>query len=198
MNNTWYYSEGDKSVGPLSLADLTAIFSRVSDARDVLVWRNGFSNWIRAEDVPELAAHIVKPPPLQKLEPAFPAMSMAARWGKGILYAGSGLLGLFLFRYLFGHHVGFEDYEVYFLVCYAFLLGWLEGTKQIGVKRPMKTISTRTIVALLWATVLAFLIYVAATQGTYSVLFRFSISFFATLAAIELVRPAARWIKRQF
>lgn len=70
MSNTWYYSEGDKSVGPLSLAELTAILSRVSDARDVLVWRNGFSSWLRAEDVPELAANIVKPPALMaELEP---------------------------------------------------------------------------------------------------------------------------------
>lgn len=161
------------------------------------MWRNGFSSWVRAEDVPELAAHLVKPPPLmEKLEPAFPAMSMAARWGKGIVRAG----GFTLVIYLLDHY-WFEnkhDAEFYFLLIYAFMWGWLDGTKQIGVKRPKRTISTRTIVALLCAVVLAFLIYVAATQGTSSVLFRFSISFFATLAAISLVGPAARWINRRF
>jgi hypothetical protein len=202
MNNTWYYSEGDKSVGPLSLVDLTAVFSRVSEARDVLVWRNGLSSWVRAEDVPELAAHIVKPPPLiQKLEPAVPAMSVAARWGRGILYSSGAVLAV----YLFDNYVSrlWRDGpllppEVYFPIFYAYIWGWLSGTAHVGVKRPKSTISARTIVAVLCVGVLAFLIYVAATQGTSSVLFRFSISFVVTLVAISLVGTAVRWINRQF
>lgn len=195
MNNTWYYSECDKSVGPLSLVDLTAVLSRVSDARDVLVWRNGFSGWVRAENVPELAAQIVKPPPLmQELEPVFPTMSMAARLGKGVLYASAIVLGIFLAGYLFGDQV---SSEVYFGFFFAYMWGWLNGTKRIGVKRPKKWSSLETwFVAPLCA--LAFLIYVAATQGTSSWLFRFSISFFIVLAGALLVGPAARWINRQF
>jgi hypothetical protein len=51
MSDVWYYAEGEKSVGPLSLADLTAILSRVSNAKDVLVWRDGFEQWQRAATV---------------------------------------------------------------------------------------------------------------------------------------------------
>jgi hypothetical protein len=64
MDDIWYYAEGDKSVGPLSLADLTAFLSHASNARSTLVWRDGFSSWVKAESVPELARYVIKPPPL--------------------------------------------------------------------------------------------------------------------------------------
>jgi hypothetical protein len=64
MDHNWYYAEGDKSVGPLTLADMTAILSRVPNARNVLVWQDGFSSWLKVQDVPELAQHVIKPPPI--------------------------------------------------------------------------------------------------------------------------------------
>src|ERR1700685_2645819 len=64
MDNNWYYAEGGKSVGPLSLADMTATLSRVSNGSSVLVWRDGLPNWVTAGSVPELATRIIKPPPL--------------------------------------------------------------------------------------------------------------------------------------
>ena len=64
MDNVWYYAEGNKSVGPVSLADLTAILSRVSNAKDVLVWREGLSNWEKAQNVRELVSVVVRPPPI--------------------------------------------------------------------------------------------------------------------------------------
>jgi hypothetical protein len=36
----------------------------VPNAKDVLVWRDGFSDWTRAGDVPELRARTIVPPPL--------------------------------------------------------------------------------------------------------------------------------------
>jgi uncharacterized RDD family membrane protein YckC len=64
VERTWYYADGDKTVGPLTLADLRAILSRTPRAGSVLVWREGLEDWAIAESVPELAAHLVKPPPL--------------------------------------------------------------------------------------------------------------------------------------
>jgi hypothetical protein len=74
MSDIWYYAVEDKEVGPLSLADLTAIFSHVSNARDVLVWRAGFEQWQRAATVPELAAFVIKPPPLRQPPPLLPTL----------------------------------------------------------------------------------------------------------------------------
>jgi YidC/Oxa1 family membrane protein insertase len=78
MSNVWYYALQGKSVGPLSLADLTAILSNVSTAKDVLVWRDGFEQWQRADTVPELANFVTKlpqppplPPPLPLVPPDF-------------------------------------------------------------------------------------------------------------------------------
>lgn len=64
MDGSWYYAEGDKSVGPISLADLRSVLSLISDASRVLVWRNGFTGWMTAGEVPELAPYVIKPPPL--------------------------------------------------------------------------------------------------------------------------------------
>jgi hypothetical protein len=46
MDDIWYYAEGDNSVGPLSLAELTAVLFRVSNARSTPVWRDGYSSWV--------------------------------------------------------------------------------------------------------------------------------------------------------
>jgi uncharacterized protein DUF2569/uncharacterized protein DUF4339 len=78
MDAIWYYAEGDKAVGPLSLPDITAILSRVSDARNVFVWRDGFPNWIKAEDVPDLAPYVIKPPASPVSPPRWLRESIAA------------------------------------------------------------------------------------------------------------------------
>ena len=75
MSDIWYYGDGEKSVGPLSLADLTEILSRVANAKDVLVWRDGFEQWQKAETVPELVAFIFKPPKPPPLPPPPPPPS---------------------------------------------------------------------------------------------------------------------------
>jgi YidC/Oxa1 family membrane protein insertase len=63
MSDIWYYGDGGKSVGPLSLADLAKVLSsRGTSAKDVLVWRSGFEQWQRAEIVPELVALVSSPP----------------------------------------------------------------------------------------------------------------------------------------
>jgi uncharacterized RDD family membrane protein YckC len=64
MDKVWYYAAGEESVGPISLAELRAVLSRVSGANSALVWKHGFTDWVRADGVPELAPYLLKPPPL--------------------------------------------------------------------------------------------------------------------------------------
>lgn len=78
MSDAWYYAEGDKAVGPITLADLIAILSRVSTAQSVPVWRDGLPNWVEAKDVPELAPHVIKPPPLP-IKPTTSATNQVAQ-----------------------------------------------------------------------------------------------------------------------
>jgi hypothetical protein len=47
------------------------VFSKASDPRNLLVWKIGFKGWQRAEDMPELAELIYKPPPLPKTPDQF-------------------------------------------------------------------------------------------------------------------------------
>ena len=65
MSDGWHYAQGQKSFGPLDLSKMQEVFSKASNPRNILVWKVGFKEWKRAEDVPELAGLIYKPPPLQ-------------------------------------------------------------------------------------------------------------------------------------
>jgi hypothetical protein len=62
--NGWHYARGEKTFGPVDLKELQVVFSRISEPRNLLVWRAGFKGWERAGNVPELAQFIDKPPPL--------------------------------------------------------------------------------------------------------------------------------------
>ena len=66
MSDGWHYAEGEKTVGPVNLRGLRTILTRAPDPRIVLVWKPGFKDWKRAEDVEELAALISTPPPLTR------------------------------------------------------------------------------------------------------------------------------------
>jgi len=77
MSDIWYYAVNDKTVGPLSLADLTTILSRRDvDAENLLVWRAGFKQWQKAETVPELKVFVIKPPPLPASLPSEAPLSL--------------------------------------------------------------------------------------------------------------------------
>jgi hypothetical protein len=66
MSDIWYHEDKEKSVGPLSLGHLTKALSRVANAKDVLVWRDGFEQWQKAGTVPEVVILIFKPPGTKK------------------------------------------------------------------------------------------------------------------------------------
>ena len=64
MSTIWYYADGGQQVGPLTLQELKQTLSNIPMPHQVLVWCDTFSDWKRAEDVPELRAQTVVPPPL--------------------------------------------------------------------------------------------------------------------------------------
>jgi hypothetical protein len=63
MEGHWYYADSRVQRGPVSLQELKATLAR-PDARHVLVWSEGLSDWMRAEEVPELGVQMRAPPPL--------------------------------------------------------------------------------------------------------------------------------------
>lgn len=63
----WFYADQNGNVvGPLALQELTDALASSPNALDTLVWRNNFTDWKRAADVPELEAGTARvlPPPL--------------------------------------------------------------------------------------------------------------------------------------
>jgi hypothetical protein len=64
VSDAWFYVEGEKRVGPVSLEDLKRLLSKMKDWRKKLVWNASFSEWREAGSVPEI--NIVEPPPVPK------------------------------------------------------------------------------------------------------------------------------------
>jgi hypothetical protein len=64
MSRLWYYVEGTETCGPITHAELIGILSSLSDARKVLVWRDGFDDWKTSDSVGEIAERLFRPPPL--------------------------------------------------------------------------------------------------------------------------------------
>jgi GYF domain 2 len=70
VSDIWYYAGQDGPVGPITIGDLKDALATFSDPKRVLVWRDGFSQWMRAEDVSELGARLATPPPLPPPTPS--------------------------------------------------------------------------------------------------------------------------------
>lgn len=64
MSRLWYYVERADTHGPITLAELIGILSSLSDARKVLVWRDGFDDWKTSDSVGEIAERLFRPPTL--------------------------------------------------------------------------------------------------------------------------------------
>jgi hypothetical protein len=57
-DDAWWYYTVNGNVGPLTLDGLLEILAASSNAKDVDVWCARFTNWMRAEEVPELKAKL--------------------------------------------------------------------------------------------------------------------------------------------
>lgn len=73
----WYYAEGAEAHGPLSLAELAPLLSRIDDLRQVKIWRHGFDDWKAVEEVREVAQRVVRPPLSASASPPLPPSDTA-------------------------------------------------------------------------------------------------------------------------
>jgi GYF domain 2 len=62
VSDGWYYLGREGHIGPLGLQELKRTLATFRNAKDVLVWHEGFPGWKRAGDVPELRARASLPP----------------------------------------------------------------------------------------------------------------------------------------
>ena len=111
----WFFAQGNQRRGPAPFNKLVESVLGQPDPRSVLVWRKGFADWTRAEDVPEverrLAPFLAKkdaeeaarrapvlppvqaPPPTARVEEAKPGSPALVYGGVGALIVVLGLLG---------------------------------------------------------------------------------------------------------
>jgi len=109
----WFYAHGNQRRGPAPLNQVVESVLGQPDPRAVLVWRKGFADWTRAEDVPEVERRIAPflarkaaeeaarrpPPPPPVAAPPPPRVVEAAKPGSAMLVyggiaAGVAVLGL--------------------------------------------------------------------------------------------------------
>jgi hypothetical protein len=69
MKDGWFYAEEEKPVGPVTNDALVTVLRKKSDPSKVRVWRVGFSGWVEAKDIPEIADELFHPPPLFSRQP---------------------------------------------------------------------------------------------------------------------------------
>jgi type IV pilus assembly protein PilA len=68
----WFYLESDRELGPVTQEQLLLLL-RSKLPRGTLVWRDGLAEWMKAEDVPEIAALLAAPrPSVPSLPPRTP------------------------------------------------------------------------------------------------------------------------------
>ena len=78
METEWYYADGDVQKGPFSLAVLV----RQGIRPETLVWREGMSDWKRADSVPEVRAALAgaaQPQPANPAQAVQPQPTYAAQ-----------------------------------------------------------------------------------------------------------------------
>lgn len=59
----WYYANQDQTKGPFSFEELAEALRRSAGAEEIPVWSDGYRDWVRAGDVPELNRLLVQPMP---------------------------------------------------------------------------------------------------------------------------------------
>jgi hypothetical protein len=60
MRERWFFVQGERRRGPLTLAGLVRAIRSELDPRAVLVWRKGLRDWTLAEVVPEVARELAR------------------------------------------------------------------------------------------------------------------------------------------
>jgi hypothetical protein len=58
MNEQWYYTIGGARFGPLTVEHLAKLIASGECRPDVLVWRAGLAQWVRADSQPQIVGKV--------------------------------------------------------------------------------------------------------------------------------------------
>jgi predicted nucleic acid-binding protein len=61
LSDSWYYADYTGQKGPVTLQELKATLARLAEPENVLVWHEGFTDWMKAGAVAELKAQTSRP-----------------------------------------------------------------------------------------------------------------------------------------
>jgi uncharacterized membrane protein YhaH (DUF805 family) len=120
MSEVWYYANGSNRVGPIGKSELVQALSSMPDPAQTLVWRTGLSNWQTAEDLPDLAYYVTKPPPLPRsssprFQPDDSVLSVRAGSSSGAL---KGRISVREALFSFRGRLNRTQYALVFIIAY--------------------------------------------------------------------------------
>lgn len=97
MSGAWYYADHKGLIGPITLQELKNTLAGRSEPENMLVWRDGLTNWVRAGDVPEFWSQTSPPGRIKVVEDA-----KRRRWLRPLGFCGRLLTyaALFLLLYI--------------------------------------------------------------------------------------------------
>jgi hypothetical protein len=98
MSATWYYAQGNRQRGPVSLEEVRGLLASGQLAASDLVWREGMATWAAARTVQELAAVSAADPPAWNVPPGMPGAEGGAGNHLPGLAAGEVDIGVCLNR----------------------------------------------------------------------------------------------------
>ena len=78
----WFYAQGAQRRGPVLFDQLVDWVLGQPEPRGVLVWRKGFADWTRAEDVPEVEQRMASFLARKAAEQAARPRARASRWNR--------------------------------------------------------------------------------------------------------------------
>ena len=140
MSEVWYYANGRNRVGPVSKSDLVQALSSLPDPAQTLVWRTGLSDWQTAEELPELAYYVAKPPPLprssspHRFQPDDSALSVRGGSSSGTL---KGRISVREALFSFRGRLNRTQYVLVFITAYLIPLAIITAIADNFEKQPL-------------------------------------------------------------
>lgn len=67
MADIWYFADGGGPKGPFSFKQLVEVLSEIRNPEQILIWRHGLEEWRPLDQVREIAAELLRPPPLPQV-----------------------------------------------------------------------------------------------------------------------------------
>lgn len=121
-----FYEKNGRKIGPVELSEIHSH----ELSRDTLIWKEGFDDWVRAGEVPELSSYLAARPPVLPSKASRIMSTIDSRYDPDYeREIGVSLFGVFLLLISFA--IGFADFEDKDSESFRVTLAWFSTALRI-------------------------------------------------------------------